>query len=122
MLHATAAVEPEDYINSTVYVDYGVQSVELTCGEVPKNAVAIQWSTFKFHEWKNILRFYPTTLERPLSYYEGFTADNYGISESVNTSLVVKDIGHLEKSLFRCITVGKGQPYSYTTLIKVVGE
>ena len=121
-MHTTSAVEHEEYANGTVFIENGVESVELPCGEVPKNAVAIQWSTFKSHEWRNILRFYPTTLERPLLYYGGYTADNYGISESVNTSLVLKDIDHSENSLFRCITAGGGLAYSYTTMIKVVGE
>ena len=72
-MHTTSVVEHEEYANGTVFIENGVESVELPCGEVPKNAVAIQWSTFKSHEWRNILRFYPTT--HPTTLFKDFWPD-----------------------------------------------
>ena len=119
MLHITSSVEPDKYINRTIYIDTGTESLELSCGEDLWNAVTVYWSICKSDEWIKILKFYPQTPSVPTYYYEEYTADKYDISESVNTSLVVKNAELLENNLFRCTPFGEGLNSIYTTLLKI---
>ena len=118
----TSAGDTDAYIDDTVTIENGTEFIEMTCGEGPKNEVAIFWSVLKSDQWSNIMKFYPKTPSKKILYYSGYTAEKYGISKSVNTSLVVKDINLEENGLFRCSSGGEGQGYSYITLLQVVGK
>ena len=122
MLHATSAVKLDEHINTIVYIENETESAELSCGEIPENAVAIYWSVKNSSQWRNILRFYPTKPSINISYYAGYTADKYGISKSVNTSLVVKGIDLSVTNLFRCSAGGLASGYGYISLLKVKGK
>ena len=114
--------EPDTYINETIYINNLTESVDLPCGEDVENASAIYWSIFnewKF-EWEKILKMSPTSTD--IHPYENKNTNRYGISESVNTSIVVKNDRLSENNWFRCTTSGEGPAYSYTVLLKVVGK
>ena len=118
----TSAAEPYTDANNTVYTDVGAESVDLSCGEVPKNAGSIQWSVKKSKEWERILKFDHNNTNTAPRYYNSYSAEKYKISESVHTSLVVKNIELSDVGLFQCITRGAHVTYSYTTSLKVVGK
>ena len=118
----TSALEPDEYVNSTVYTENGKESVDLSCGENLANEVAIYWSIFKCSHWSDILKIYPYIPTRNITYFENYTADKYGISESVNTSLVVKNIDISDNACFRCRSAGAGLAYSHITMLNVSGK
>ena len=120
MLQIMSAAGPYTYINETVYLKNRTESIDLSCGEDLENISAIYWSIFKSNEWKKILKIFPTTGSKHL--YGNKSADIYDISESVNTSIMVKNIDLSENNWFRCTTLGVGPAYSYTVLLKVVGK
>ena len=115
-------MEHDELINATVYIQNGTQSADLSCGEVPDNAIAIEWYIKISNEWKRILKFYPNKPHRYPEYYYGHTEEKYGINESVNTSLVIRNIEPSDSGLFMCATTGGKLSYSYTTLLNVVGK
>ena len=118
MLQIQVAVQTGEYINATVNIENGTKSVDLSCGEIPDNAVAIEWY-IKAGEWKRILKFYPTELPE---YYNNYNEEKYGISESVNTSLIIRNIELSDSGMFICATTGGLLSYTYTTLLNVVGK
>ena len=118
ILQTPSAVEHGEYINCTVYIDTETESIDLPCGEVPKNAAAIHWSTFTYF-WESILIFYPLAPNGTILFSKDFNADNYGINQS---SLVVKNIELSKTSLFRCRATGYQRDYIYTTRLQVVGK
>ena len=121
-MQITSAVVSYKYINRTIYIENGTESVDLACGEDLENAVTIYWSILKNKEWKKILKLYPNTSIKPTLYEKENTTDRYGISESVNTSLVIKNTDLLENNVFRCTTLGDGLNNIYNTLLKIGGK
>ena len=121
LLQTPSARAFEGEINNIIYTENGTRSVVLPCGEVPWDIVAIEWFVYGNYEWDKILKFYyysPGSFPR---YFYDDTSDKYGLSESVNTSLVVKDVELTDTSFFRCSTSGN-MHHLYTTLLQVVGE
>ena len=118
----TSALKPDGYVNSTVYAENGRESVDLSCGENLTNGVAIYWSISKSNHWSDILKIYPHIPTRNITYLESYTAEKYGISESVNTSLVVKNIDISDNACFRCRSAGAGLAYSHITMLNVSGK
>ena len=122
MLQTPSTVAAYQDVNNTVDVQNGAKSVALSCGEVPKDAAAIEWYSYKKNEWKNILKFYHNTPDTSPEYYPGYTRDKYDISGSMHTSLLIKHIKMSEFGLFKCSTTGGSMSYSYTTLLNVWGK
>ena len=119
MLQTPSAVNHDQSINCTIYVEKEAESVDLPCGEVPKNAVAIHWSIFTSNLWKTILISYPSEPSRGIFCPGNPGCDKYGINES---SLVVKVMNLSKMSLLKCRTQGGSLEYSYTTRLQVVGR
>ena len=122
LLLTLSAVESDDKLkmNKTVYVENGAASVDLSCGEVPQSAVAIEWFIKESAGWNKLLKFYHTNSEISTKFYN-YT--NYDISESVNTSLVVKNIQLSDSTLFKCGIIGVPNNISETmTMLQVVGK
>ena len=118
-----SAIESEKEIAETVYIENGAASVELSCGDVPPSAVAIDWCIYNSNEWIKLLKFYHTqsvNLNNPRysndSYYK-----KYDTSKSVGTSLVVKDIKLSDSALFKCGSAG-GSNHNHMTMLQVVGK
>ena len=108
----------------TLYTENGIESTYLPCGDVPENVPRIEWEKYESNGWRKILKFNPNTYgQRPWTkYFYNYTKDKFGISDSINTTLVVKHIDISKTGLFRCRTVGGDVDYSYTTLLQVVGK
>ena len=53
-----SAAESKDKLNATVYIENGADFVELSCGNVPQAAVAIEWFIYNNTEWVKLLKFY----------------------------------------------------------------
>ena len=108
-------------INETVYIEKGATSVDLSCGQVPQSAVAIEWFSYKSNEWEKLSKFYHTL---PGSCPKLNDSAKYDISKSVNTSLVVKNIKLSDSALFKCSSTGN--PGNDTSerhiLLQVVGK
>ena len=121
LLQKASATE-SDGINDTVYIENGTESADLQCGEVPSNAIAIEWYLYKTDQLIRILRLNKNTPNRIPEYYNGYTADKYGISESMNTSLVVKNIQLSDTGLFSCGIIGRSWAYGNYTILQVVGK
>ena len=109
-------------INDTVYTKNGTDSVCLPCGEVPQYAHGILWEIDKSNPWKRVLKFFPSIPGRRPKYFYNYTKDKYGIIDSQNTSLVVKNTDTSDTGLFRCSTIGEDEDYGYITLLQVVGK
>ena len=118
LLQTPSALE----INDTVYTKNGTDSVCLPCGEVPQCAHGILWEIDKSNPWKRVLNFFPSIPGRPPKYFYNYTKDKYGIIDSKNTSLVVKNTDTSDTGLFRCSTIGEDKDYDYITLLQVVGK
>ena len=119
-LSATKSKE-EFKINETVYIENGAASVELSCGDVPQAAVAIEWfiyNTTELREWGKLLKFYHTNSGNHPYFYN---ATKYDISKSVSTSLVVNNIKLSDSGLFMCGSLG-GSNHSYMTMLQVIGK
>ena len=118
LLQTVSAVEREEDPNKTIYVENGTESVELSCGPLPENPIAIAWRIKQSDGWKKILKIYTSGPS------EQYDTDKYGISESVNTSLVVKKVvlSSFDSALFRCDIAGGSLDYRYTTRLQIVGE
>ena len=113
----------DDGIDETVYIEKGAASVILSCGNLPQDAIAIEWLTDKYSGFEKIMKFYYKTPNSVPRYSNHYTADKYDIDESVNTSLVVKNINLSDDGLFQCDTIGgAGDAYSYITKLQVVGK
>ena len=117
LLLTLSTIESDEEINKTVYIEKGSVSVDLSCGEVPQAAIAIEWFIYKRDEWVKLLKFY----HNHKSKYSNSDYSKYGISEAVKTSLVVKNIELSDSALYQCGSVG-GILYSHTTLLQVVGK
>ena len=118
LLQTLSAVE----IHDTVYMENGTESVHLPCGEISQYAHGIQWEMNKSNAWKKILKFYPSIPGGLPKYFNYFSKDKYAISDSINTSLVVKNIDISDSGLFRCSIIGEEVDYGYITLLQVVGK
>ena len=118
MLHTTS-VELNKYINATICVKTGRDSLDISCGKVPEEISAIEWF-IKTDERKRILKFYLN--DKLLQYHSNFSRDKYDIRVPANTSLVVKNIVPSDTGVFTCIANGGTMDYSYTTLLKVMGK
>ena len=102
----------------TVYIEDGAAFVELSCGEVPQSAVAIEWIIKKSAEWTKVLKFYHT---EPGHSQNIFNTTKYDISESANTSLLVINIKPSDSALFKCISNG-GSTHERCVMLQVVGK
>ena len=109
-------------INKTVNIKNGTKSIDLQCGKVPGNFVAIEWDMKKSDQIIKILKFYQNATVKPTKYYEGYIVDKYEIREFVNLSLVVKDIELNDTAYYICGTKGGSELHSYTTLLQVEGK
>ena len=111
---------PGGNINRTVYVMNGTESVDLPCDEV-KNAFAVEWRIKKPDGWTKILKIYKSS---DPEYYAEYNTDKYGIGESVDTAIKIKNIdaATFASELLRCDILGSYRDYFYTTLLKVVGK
>ena len=112
--------ESDEKINKTVYIENGSASVDLSCGEVPQSSFAIEWFIYNGTDWLKLLKFYHTNSGR--TNYSSSDSTEYGISESVNTSLVIKSIKLSDSALFKCGAVGGSVGYSHTTMLQAVGK
>ena len=116
-------MEPDIYINDVVYTENGTESVQLSCGNVSKNAIAIEWLFLQnSKDFERILKFKHIKPDGYPRHFPGYSRDKYDIGKSVNTDLVVKNIDISDIGLFQCITRGANVRYSYTTLLKVMGK
>ena len=122
MFHTISAVVADDFKNATIYIKNGTGSVDLSCGEVPEKATAIDWFIKKSNTWIRILKFKHMKPNTAPQYYTNNSKDKYDISTSVNTSLVVKNIVPMDIGVYKCSTRGGTQDYSYITLLKIEGE
>ena len=108
-------------IDGTVQIKNGTESVNLSCGAVPLNIVATEWSVHK-HQMKKILKFYLNKSGNSSMYYNNYTADKYSISEYVNTSIVIKNIALSDTNYYICGIRGQGIDYRYTIMLEVQGK
>ena len=122
LLQTASAIEIHNDINAIVYIDNGTESADLSCGKVPENATAIEWFLQNSEEWEMILKFKHMTPGSVPQNIVTYKRDKYGITDSVHTSLVIKNIDISDIGLFQCITKGTDMAYTYTTLLKVVGK
>ena len=118
-----SAVESEEEykINETVYIGNGAALAELPCSKVPQAAVGIEWFIYTSTEWKKLLKFYHTNPVNSGNPKYCNDSTKYDISQSVSTSLVVKNIKLSDSGLFMCGFVG-GSNHTYTIMLKVVGK
>ena len=114
-----SAVESNQEINDTIYIENGAASVNLSCGDVPQSAVAIDWFVYKSDEWLKLLKFYHTMSSHHLYSYNNA---KYDIGESVNTSLLIKNIKFSDSFLYKCGSAGGPSEHSYTTMLHVLGK
>ena len=122
LLLTLSAVESDDKfkINETIYTENGTASVDLSCGEVPQSALATEWFIKESDGWNKLLKFHHTNSEISIKFYN-YT--NYDISESVNTSLVVKNVQLSDSTLFMCGAAGgSNKSYERITMLQVVGK
>ena len=119
LLSTLSAMRPDEKINDTIYIENGATSVNLSCGEVPQSAVAIDWFIYKSGEWVKLLKFYHT--KSMIRHYSS-NKTKYDISESTNTSLVVKNIKLSDSFFFMCGSAGGPILYSYMNTLHVVGK
>ena len=113
---------PDEEINKTVYIENGTASVHLSCGKVPQSAITIEWFTDRNNEWNKILKFYHKNPSNSPEYDDFYTKDKYGL-ESLNASLVIKNIEISDDGLYQCGTArGAKEAYKYTTKLQVVGK
>ena len=118
-LQIQSAVEFDEKTPDTIFVKNGTESLDLPCGEISEDVIGIEWFMYKSYYLIKILKFYHTTSDTSPIYYNGYTANKYGISDSVNTSLVVKRINLSDTGWFTCRTVGTVH-YHHNTTITVV--
>ena len=123
ILLAMSSAMFDDGIDETVYIEKGAASVILSCGNLPQDAFAIEWFVHKYSVFERIMKFYYKIPNSSPLYSDRYTADKYDIDDSVNTSLVVKNIDLADGGLFQCGTAGgAGDVYSYITKLQVVGK
>ena len=118
LLQTQSALE----IYGIVYIENGTESVSLPCGEVPQYVHGIQWEMDKSNTWEKIMKSYPSKPSGRPKYFNCYTKDKYAISDSKNTSLIVKHIDISDTGLFRCNTIGEDEDYGYIILLQVVGK
>ena len=116
----SAMASKEEFIEKpeTVYIEDGAASAELSCGEVHQSVLAIEWFIKESDEWRKVLKFYHTTTGSPRYFND---SAKYDISESVNTSLLVKNIKPSDSALFKCGSIGNSTYERYIKL-QVVGK
>ena len=122
LLLTASAMEPKDDINNTVCIDNETESVDISCGNVPETATAIEWFIKTSNGWKRIMKVDHTESGEFQKRIIGHNEHKYDISESLNTYLVVRNISLSDNSLFKCSATGKSHTYTYTTMLKVVGK
>ena len=105
LLVTLSAIESAEQckINERVYIENGAAFAELSCGDVPQVAVGVEWFIYNSTEWVKLLKIYKT---QPGSYEYNYDSTKYGLSESVNMSLVVKNIKLSDSALFKCGSLG----------------
>ena len=106
LLQTHSAVASDAKIINKYYIKNETEPVDLPCGEVSDDVIAIEWSLHKSNKMKKILKFYHTTPGSSPRYYNGYTAENYTINEFMNTSIVVQRIDLSEVDWFTCRTIG----------------
>ena len=121
VLQTLRALDFDGRINDVVWIQNGTKSVDLSCGELPHNDIAIEWFSYNSTQLKKILKFYYNMSGSP-RFYNNYTEKKYGISESDNTSLVVKNIELSDATNYTCSTIGGEHSYMHTTMLKVVGK
>ena len=119
LLQIQSAVGFSQQTNDTVYIRSETKTAELSCGQVPKDVIAIEWD-LRIYESEKILKFY-TSLNSP-RYSNNFSSDKYDIGESVNNSLLIKNIEHSDTGYYICRSVGGADDYEHTTKLQVVGK
>ena len=117
-----SAVLFDEKLNATVYTKNETEAVALSCGEVPDDAVATEWKRYISNQAKKILKIYNTTTEKSPKYYDNITQSKYGISKSVHTSLLIKNIDLSDTGYYICHTTGRDGTYEYTTMLHVLGK
>ena len=117
MLNLSAA-ESDEETYETVYTKNGATSVQLPCGEDAHSALGVEWFAKERGKWLQLLRFHLNNPGRS-DYFKD--AAKYNVSESVNTSLVVKKLKPSDSLLFRCAFIGTPTPYRYI-MLQVVGK
>ena len=120
VLLTLSAMESDEKTNKRVYIENGSASVELSCGEVSESSFAIEWLMYTGVDWLKLLKFYHTNSDR--SNYSNSNYNKYGISESVNTSLVVKNIKLWDSALYQCGSLGGSITQTHFTRLEVVGK
>ena len=108
--------------HETVYIKNGTNSVDLPCGEVPVDAIAIEWFIRRENEIEKVLKLYPHIPGRVLKSFYGYTPDKFDISECVNTSLVVKNISLSDSGHYICVAYDGLNHSRHITLLLVVGK
>ena len=121
LLQTPSARDFEGEINNIIYIENGTRSVVLPCGEVPWDTAAVEWYVLSYYGWNRILKFYHSSPGSFPRYFYDDTSDKYGLSESVNTSFVVKDVELTDTGFFKCSTTGM-MFHRYVSLLQVVGE
>ena len=116
-LSATESAE-QFKINKIVYVENGADFVELSCGDVPQAAVGIHWFIYNGTEWVKLLKIYKA---QPGRNPDPNASTKYGVSKSVNTSLVVRNIKLSDSASFKCGSLGNSTQMRCIRL-QVVGK
>ena len=122
LLLTLSSVELGVVISDTVYVVNGTESVDLSCGEVPDNANAIEWFMYRSGKNIKIFKYYHKTPGRIPKYYSGCTAEKYDISHSGNPSMVLKNIKLADVDHYICVAIMGVGSHMHTTLLQVVGK
>ena len=118
----------EAYINETVYIEDGAESVELSCGNnVPMDRLALEWKVQMDSGWFDTIFKYRYTRAGSNPSYNGIYRDSpqlqekYSSSTSVNTSLVVKNGAISDSNVYQCILTYEPE-YDYRVQLQVVGK
>ena len=82
LLLATSAVESEDDINNTVCIDNETESVDVSCGNIPETATALEWFIKTSNGWKRIIRVYHNKSGEFQKSIIGHNEDKYDINQS----------------------------------------
>ena len=117
-----SVVTIDEKSNATVYRKNGIKAVYLSCGEVPAKSVAVEWIRYLSNQSKKILKIYNNKTGELPNYYDNHTSSKYDISESVRTSLLIKNIDFSDAGKYICRTLGGASTYRHTTTLHVEGE
>ena len=89
VLRIPSTASSDEKTTHAFYIRDETESVDLPCGEFSNDVIGIEWFLYKSNQLIKILKFYHTTPGSSPKYYNGYSAENYGISESAKTSLTV---------------------------------